>query len=387
MRWNWSPSREAEFQRWKDETFAKYDAEQRGDIFPSRIVLIALGFLVSLQQMTGLSVPLGFSELKEAPNQPYQGNDFAVGSQFFTDCAALLGQGVPPTWEGKAADVFGTANDDLIKLAETIASLDLDMERFVKEHAGVISEARMGIGIEQDTLIVALPIIFFMEKNATTYLKAWKAARALAAAAIAAAVGLLGWCLGTSIQAQLAVDKLGYGAVLEAAKKIAPSAATLALPAGSVVSDVAPMSSSVSGASGFAGTSSVASSSGSASGSGQGRAPLDASPAEGQPFGADSTQVAETLDQAAPLTVSPMPGLAPMSQSSGPAPIRSGGVASPGGRPNPPPGQGADEGSGDVEDTPAAVIEGTGIKIPAAYAALGRSAAEPAETPATTPAA
>ena len=353
--------------------------EKPGGILPSVIILTTITVLVGLQELAGASVPFAGSAWEGSPTYPYQGDCFSQGSKDFKDVAALLRQAVPPSWQGAGADAYTTANDKLIQLAETMAALDGEMEKQVQGHAGIVSDTQLGIGIEQDALVVALPVIFVLEKNPTTFPTAWNSAIGLAGAAIATAVGLLGWCLGTSIQAQQAMDRLAYADVLAAAQAIVDPPASPAVPqsTGSAAAVRAPAFDSVPASSG---TPSVASSPGSA-GSLPSLPWLTAPTGARQRFEVDSTQVAATPEQWAPLAPAPVSGVAAVSPPSGQAANRSAGLASPGNRINPrawpaAPDQAAHTDDGDDTAPTAAAPEGTGLKVPAAYAALGRSAAE-----------
>ncbi len=370
--------------------------EEPGGILPSQIILLATVTLVGLQEFAGLSIPFAGSAWKGSPTYPYQGNCFQDGSQDFAEVAALLRQAVPQSWRGAAADAYTTANDKLIKLAETMVELDLQMERLVRDHAEVVSQTQLGIGIEQDILVVALPIIFALEKNPATFPAAWKAAKVTAAVAISAAVVLLSWCLDeAAYRTAQPVDRLGYGDVLAAAQAVVDPSVTVGLPqsGGSVAPDFAPVSGSVSGSLAISGTPSVASPPGSATGVEPPLPWLNAPTGGGQRTEDDSAQVAAPPERrASMMPASPMPSVAQVIHPSGQAANRSGSFASPGSRINPHAWRAALEEAvaGESEDTgaAAAVTGGAGSKVPATYAALGRSEIPGAEqTPAPTPAA
>jgi hypothetical protein len=246
---------------------------------PSSIILGALAALLVLQEMTGASIPFGGSVFEGSPSYPYQGGCFKDGSPHFTEVKALLQSAVAQGWTGTAADAYTTANSSLMTQAQTMANLDLELEKLVKSHAEIIEKTRLGIGQEQLVLIVAYPVIRSLESSWSTWVAAYNAACAAAAAAVGAAMGLLSWCLGTSIQTKQAVDGLSYGGVIAAAQKVidAYASAGVSVPqsGGSVASDRTPVSGGVSVSSG---TPTVASSPGSASGVGPQRAPLNASP-------------------------------------------------------------------------------------------------------------
>jgi len=360
--------------------------EQPGGIVPSQVLLLAIVTLVSMQQFAGLSIPFAGSAWEGSGTYPYQGGCFQEGSQRFTDVANLLRQAVPPNWQGAGADAYTTANDKLIKLAETMAALDDEMEKLVKTHAEVVSETQLGIGIEQDILIVALPFIFALEKYPPTFPAAWKAARVTATAAIVAAGIQLSRCLDDAgIRTKKAVDRLGYGDVLAAAKALVDPSATVSVPQSGESAAVvrAPSFDGVPASSAFSGTASTASSPGPASGAGAPLPWLAAPTGAGQGFGVDSTQLAAPPQQGPPLTPASVPGVAAVIPS-GRAANRSAGLASPGNRINPQawpaaPDQAARTDPGDDTAASAAAPGTTSFKVPAAYAALGRSAIPGAE--------
>jgi len=311
----------------------KYKAETEG-VLPSRIILGALAAVMLMQQLAGVSIPFGGSAWEGSPTYPYQGDCFKEGSQDFTEVVALLKAAEPSNWDGEAADTYTTANSTVVTQAQAMADLDLEMEKLVKSHAEVVSQTQLGIGIEQDVLIVAFPIILALESYWQTFTIAQTSARVTAVAAIGAAVGLLGWCLGTSIQTQQAVDALGYGDVIAALKPVidayASASAPVTQPSQSVASPGADVSGGVSASSASPG-SDVAPQ----------RSPLNAATGEDQPAGADAPQTGPTADQEAPSTptVSSSPGstsgVAQVGQPSRQAANLSGGSASAGNRTNP----------------------------------------------------
>jgi hypothetical protein len=363
--------------------------EQPKNVRASLLVLGTWGLLVAMQEMAGLSIPFGGSASAASP-APYQGDCFREGSQHFTEVAKLLGMASPESWGGPAAGDYATDKSKLSTLAETMARLDLEMEKLVKDHAERITKTQLGIGVEQDILVpLVLAIVVFLESDPYTLPMAYPTAFKASMYAILAATGLLSWCLGTSIQTMMAVDKLGYGDVLNEAEKIikSRSSVTIDVPesGGSAASDVAPVSGSVSASSAISGTPPVASSPGSASGLGPQRTPLNASTGEGQRFGVASPQVAATPEQGAPWTPgSPMPSVAQVAQPSGQAANLSGSFASPSNRINPQGQQAAPEEAlraGDSDDTGA----GSGTQG-AERAPIDAAAARPQQAPAPTPA-
>jgi hypothetical protein len=355
-------------------------------VLPSRIILGAMVVLVGLQQLAGLSIPFGVSAWKGSPNQRYQGDCFPLGSQHFTEVARLLQTAVPRSWRGEASDGYAEKISTLVTQAQTMARLDLEMQQLVKDHAGRISKTQMGIGIEQDILIAVYPVIRYLESDWRTFWVALTTARVTAVAAVGAAVGLLGWCLGTSIQTQQAVDRLGYGDVITALKPLFDAHQSAKVPApqsqsrASVASGHAPVFPTMAGPSAIADTPTVTPSPGSASGSGPQRAPRHESTGAGQPSEVDAQQIAATPNPVPPSTpASPMPSAAQVRQPSGQAANPSGGVASPSERIIP---HGAAEEAvraGDGEETGADSGTEGAERAPIDVAAADR---EPAPTPA-----
>jgi hypothetical protein len=358
----------------------------KGGILPSHIMWLTILALTAMQEMAGWSAPLGIS----GSAHPYQGDCFKEGEQHFSEVAKLLETRTAQSWHGLGAGAYTSENNTLIDQAKKMASLDLEMEKLVKDHAERITKTQLGIGVEQDILVpLVLAIVVFLESDPYTLPMAYPTAFKASMYAILAATGLLSWCLGTSIQTMMAVDKLGYGDVLNEAEKIikSRSSVTIDVPesGGSAASDVAPVSGSVSASSAISGTPPVASSPGSASGLGPQRTPLNASTGEGQRFGVASPQVAATPEQGAPWTPgSPMPSVAQVAQPSGQAANLSGSFASPSNRINPQGQQAAPEEAlraGDSDDTGA----GSGTQG-AERAPIDAAAARPQQAPAPTPA-
>jgi hypothetical protein len=307
---------------------------------PSRIILKALGTVLVFQQLAGLSVPFGVSAWKGSPNQPFEGDCFGAGSRNFTEVARLLQTAVPRSWQGTAADGYADDIATLVTQAQTIARLDLDMQRLVKDHAERIRKTQMGVGIEQDILIGTYPVVRFLESNPKTFCAALATARVAAVAGVGAAVGLLGWCLGTSVQTQQAAEGLGYRDVITAAKKVIDTRKTAKVPApqsrASVASGHAPVFPTMAGPSAMSDTPSVASSAGSASGLAPQPAPRHDSTGAGERSEADAPQVVPTPDQAAPSApVAPMPSVAQVRQPAGQTANLTGGVGSRSSRVNP----------------------------------------------------
>ncbi|OBA71717.1 hypothetical protein A5641_10415 [Mycobacterium sp. 1554424.7] len=355
--------------------------------WPSRIILAALTTLLGMQQLAGASIPFGGSAWKGSPTNPFQGDCFESGSRDFTDVADLLRMAVPQSWQGAAADAYTTANSALITQAQTMTDLDREMEKLVKDHAECVSQTQLGIGIEQDVLIAVYPMIVFLESNYYTFFKARTAAIAVSAAAVGAAVALLSWCLGTSIQTQQAVNRLAYGDVLAAVLAAIEAYASAPAPQSnaSVASDGAYDSSTVSVSSRTAGTPTAASSPGSTSGSGPQRTSLDASTGEGQRLSVHSPEVAATPHRGAALTPgSPMPSVAQPGQRSGQAANLAGSLTSPSNSSNPPGEPAVPEQAvraGESEDTEAASGTQRNERAPIDVTAAGLE-----QTPAPAPA-
>ncbi|MEE6180055.1 EspA/EspE family type VII secretion system effector, partial [Mycobacterium sp. 050134] len=173
-----------------------------------------------MQQLTGLAIPFAGSAWEGSPMSPYQGDCFTDGSHNFTHVAALLQQEQPQHWSGAAAHAHNSAKSQLIAQAQTMAALDQEFAALVKDHAHVVTQAQLGTGIEQAFLLALYPVILGLESHPTTFNFAMTAAITAAATSITAAVGLLAWCLGSSIQTLQAVDNLEYSDVIKAAQTI-----------------------------------------------------------------------------------------------------------------------------------------------------------------------
>ncbi len=223
-----------------------------------------------MQQLAGAALPVGLSAWEGSPPYPCQGDCFKAGSQYFTEVVAWLQTAVPPSWRGAAADAYTAELSTLVTQAQTMAALDLEMETLVKDHAEVVVDTQLGIGVEQGVLIVAYPIVRVLEVKPETYPAALSAATATAGGAIYAAMGLLSWCLGTSVQTGQAVDQLAYGDAIAAVQGVIDAFSSAAVsaprPSGSVASSHAPDFDSLSVSSAISVTPTVAASPGPASG-------------------------------------------------------------------------------------------------------------------------
>ncbi|OBA72855.1 hypothetical protein A5641_07290 [Mycobacterium sp. 1554424.7] len=352
---------------------------------PSAIILSTIEVLVLLQELAGLSLPFGASAWKGSSTYPYPGDCFQDASPHFTEAAALLHQACAPGWQGEAADSYRSATSTLITQAQTMADLHREMKNLVKHHAEVVSRTQFGIGIEQDALIAVLPVVIAKQSVLHTLPLAWQIAIAAATITLTAALSLLGWCLGTSIQTKQAVDGLAYDDVIAASQAVIDAYAPAAFPvpqsSQSAASDGEQVWGSVSESSGGSGTPSAASTPDTARGSGP--TPLDAPSAEHQRLGRDSSPGVVTADQAELVTPSsPMPTLAQVSQPSGQAAHPSGNLTAPGSRHNPQDQQGAPEDAvraGDSDDIAAGSATAGAERAP-----IDISAAGPQQAPAST---
>lgn len=284
---------------------ARQEAAKRSGVWPSRIILSAIVTLVGMQEMAGLSIPFGGSALQGSPIHPYQGDCFNGGSQHFTNAVEILQSAAPQSWQGAAADGHTAANQTLVAQANKMAELDLQMEQLVKDQAECVSQTQLGIGIEQNVLIVAYPTIYSLESNPSTFLTAMTMACATAAAAILAAMGQLGHCLDTSIQTQQAVNALAYEEVIAALQPVIDayaSAADRVLQSGqSGALDHAPhLDSEYASASAAISDTTAAFSPGSASSAGPQRGAFTVPTDERQRLGGGVPQPAATPDQGSP---------------------------------------------------------------------------------------
>ena len=346
----------ARMDRANAELKAEKDAAARqAATSPSKIILITIGAMLFIQQLAGMSFPFGLSAWQGIPGYPDQGDDFRDGSQQFTEAHRLLSEAVadPKRWDGDAAHIYNEANATLMGLAQTMANLDLEIAAIVKDQADWVTQTQLGLGITQDILIVALPVVFSLESNFATFWTAYWLAIAAAVGAIGAAIGLLGNCLGRSVENAQTVDGLTTQYEDVAAK------AALA-PTTDIQENVAAAEqSTVSGFADISGTPTVASSAGLASDSGAKRAPRSAVTGDGQRFGVDSPEVSTPRDETAPSAPAlTMPTVAEVRQWSGQAANLSG-SSSP--RSNRVGQRGAPEEAlraGDIEDAGALGAEG-----------------------------
>jgi len=201
---------------------AQQDAARAGArVWPSRIVLYALVALVVSQELAGLSLPLGLSASKAVPGNPYQGQCFGEGSQDFAAVAATLQQAVAQEWTGGSATAYNQQNQILINQANAMVDLDRQMQDAVSEHAECVTKTQEGFAGPQAFLILVYPVVASMEADPITFFDAYYLATAAAALATGTAVGLLSYCLGTSIQTMQHVQDIDYSAVSNAANQVA----------------------------------------------------------------------------------------------------------------------------------------------------------------------
>jgi len=188
------------------------------------IVLQALAALLVGQELAGCSVPLGLSALSAVPGHPYQGECFGEGSADFTTVAATLEQAVARGWSGKGATAYAEANQTLIDQANAMAALDIQMQNAVSGQAECVTKTQEGFAGPQDALIVALPMVVYLQADPATFWTAYRLACRVSQVAILTGVGLLSYCLAKSIQAMVTVQGIDYAAVAAAANQVSSDA-------------------------------------------------------------------------------------------------------------------------------------------------------------------
>jgi len=222
---------------------------------PSSWILWALGIIMTLQELAGLSVPFGLSAVPFMPLQPERGDGFKDGSTRFTDVNTELAQAVvdPQQWSGKAADSYNEANATLMTQARTLADLDGRMAAIVEDQADWVAKTQLGLGVEQDALLVAYPIIRALETRPDAFVGACIATLAIVSSAYTAATGLVANLIARSvINAGRANTTSGqYGEVSAAAQHVAsdgaPARVSVADTAGSGAVGFGAVSASMSG--------------------------------------------------------------------------------------------------------------------------------------------
>lgn len=187
---------------------------------PSRIVLSALGIMLIFQEIAGMSLPFGFSQWQAVPGHPDQGDSLKRGSQDFSEVDELLHKAVPVTWQGKAAQDYRRANSTLMDLAQKMVDQDLHMERIVKKHAECVTQTQLALGITQDILIAAYPVVCILEKSFTTYYEAYDVAYDASVSAIITGIGLLSACLKHADDTVGKTHNVDYADIMHEANKI-----------------------------------------------------------------------------------------------------------------------------------------------------------------------
>ena len=134
------------------------EEQAKSKVRPSLIILGTIPVLIGLQEFAGLSIPFGGSASADSP-PPYQGDCFREGSQHFTKVAELVALADPQDWGGESSEDYDANKKTLKEQAETMARLDLEMEKLVKDHSERVRKTQLGIGIEQDILILGLAIV------------------------------------------------------------------------------------------------------------------------------------------------------------------------------------------------------------------------------------
>lgn len=195
---------------------------------PSAVIVYALVLMVVFQQLTGWSVPFGFSGLpsswrpKKAPPEAERGESLKKGSQDFTEVCAMLQKATPQTWSGEAAGDYTDATKTLMALAQQMAELDQQAHGVVKAQADVVEETRFILGIEQDFLIVMFAVVLGLEQlyGTAMFTWLWWFAVTVAVSAVAAGAGELISCSQRSQQHAEQSDSVRYEEVTAAALQL-----------------------------------------------------------------------------------------------------------------------------------------------------------------------
>ncbi|MEE6179998.1 EspA/EspE family type VII secretion system effector [Mycobacterium sp. 050134] len=169
------------------------------------MILLALAAVVSAGELAALWVPFGLGL-----STPYEGDCLEKRSQCFAQVASLLSHGSVPGWTGSAAGAYSDIVGQLISAAGELAKHDAKVANLVKDQAAMVGEAQLGLTVEQDVLIAALPLILALECKPQCMPIAYGVALLLAGAAIGGAITLLIRCLAEATNVQKSVDQMGY---------------------------------------------------------------------------------------------------------------------------------------------------------------------------------
>lgn len=202
-----------------DDIYAKWHTvmgPDREPPMPSRIVLCGLGMMLLFQQFSGFALPLGASSWQGSPTYPEQGGFFAKDSDGNAQVAKLLRHADSDSWRGFSADFYESAVGHLRKSVQLIADNNSKMEHFVNNQADCVTETQLGLGVEQDGLISAYPMVCSLEADPVTANVAFVLALSITFSALVAGLGLLVDCVISSDKNACRANKIDYGAAINA---------------------------------------------------------------------------------------------------------------------------------------------------------------------------
>lgn len=198
-------------------------------IQPSRFVAFFGIIVLSMQQLAGTPLPFGFSEVQweglpnaPLPGHPERGDFFTDSSQAPAEVEAQLRQAVPVGWRGGTSENYVGANAEIAGLAQQLSTADNTMARYVNEQAERISQAQLRLGIEQDALIAAYPLICYLESPSRfqCYWIAWILAVSCVTGAVTECIYVLTDCNEASKRRRDQADDIDYSAITRAAHEL-----------------------------------------------------------------------------------------------------------------------------------------------------------------------
>lgn len=160
------------------------------------VILLALNLVEVVELMTGFG-------------PPYEGEDFKAGSSMFTTASDQLNSARPDDrWQGSASQAYADRDTALRTLAQQIAALDQQMADLIKSEADVVTHIRLSLGLLKIVLCAAYRYELTLLAMPGGAAAAYSFATSVAAAAVVAALGLLGTLSGFAIENGSKVDDL-----------------------------------------------------------------------------------------------------------------------------------------------------------------------------------
>ncbi|MGD1172733.1 EspA/EspE family type VII secretion system effector [Mycobacterium seoulense] len=284
------------------------------------------------QGLSIISITITIVEMMELTigfGEPTEGDELNVGAQQFTALSQQLKSALPDDrWAGSGSEAYAELDAALDNMAQTMASLDVQLASLVNDQAEWVTHARLGFGILKDILLAALIIelVMTVAVPAPTGPAAAKAfAIAVATLGLGVATGFLGTLTYFSVDngkkaealasryTELAAGTVQTGS--DAKAKVVRSEAT-------TVSSFDAISNSMSGMSALSTPSTLTSAPGAANDSEDERAPLAAQMSASEFPGDDVDQAQDktTPDKTTPAPpATTMPTVAQLSAMSGQA--------------------------------------------------------------------